>query len=83
MEQYLAVDREVHSAENVLLSGNYISKVYEGPFKDKVIWKQEFAKFTAGKTLKTGEQYTWYTTCPRCAKMHRNYYVVNLAEVIQ
>ena len=33
MDLYLAVDREVDGAENVTLSGNFLSKVYEGDFE--------------------------------------------------
>ena len=32
MDLYLAVDKEIPNAENVTLSGNFLSKVYEGPF---------------------------------------------------
>lgn len=83
MDLYLAVDKEVPGAENITLSGKYISKVYEGPFKDSGKWMQDFSKFTQEKALKTGRQFTWYTTCPKCAKKYGKNYVVNVAEVIQ
>ena len=32
MDIYLAVDKEIPGAENVILNGKYLSKVYEGDF---------------------------------------------------
>jgi len=34
MDIYLAVDQEIPGAENVTLSGKFLSKVYEGDFKE-------------------------------------------------
>lgn len=81
MDLYLAVDREVPGAENTNLSGKFISKVYEGPFRDTGKWMQDFSKFIQEKGLKSGRQFSWYTTCPKCAKKYGKNYVVNLAEV--
>ena len=33
MDLYLAVDKEIPGAENVAMSGKFLSKVYEGDFK--------------------------------------------------
>ncbi|AKB21949.1 hypothetical protein MSWH1_1678 [Methanosarcina sp. WH1] len=35
MDLYLAVDREVDGAENITMSGKFLTKVYEGDFE---IW---------------------------------------------
>ena len=42
MDLYLAVDREVAGAENITLSGKFLSKVYEGNFKDTGVWMKDF-----------------------------------------
>ena len=34
MDFYLAVDKEVDGAENVTLSGKFLSKAYEGSFEN-------------------------------------------------
>ena len=39
---YLAVDKEIPDSENVKLSGKFLSKVYEGPFKDTGKWCKDF-----------------------------------------
>ncbi len=80
MDIYVAVDKEVPGAENVLLSGNFLSKVYEGPYKDTGKWCKDFEAFAKGKGLEIKKRYLWYTTCPKCAKRYGKNYVVLVAE---
>lgn len=42
MDVYIAVDKEIPDVENVTLSGRFLSKVYEGPFKDTAKWCKDF-----------------------------------------
>ncbi len=81
MDLYLAVDKEIPGAENVALDGKYISRVYEGDFRDTGKWCEDFEKYTAEKGLKTKKMYMWYTTCPKCAKKYGKNYVVIVANV--
>lgn len=81
MDLYLAVDKEVKGAENVRLSGKFLSKVYEGPFKDTGKWCEDFSKYAKGKGLDIKKQYMWYTTCPKCAKKYGKNYVVILGQI--
>ena len=81
MDIYLAVDKEVEGAENTTLSGQYLSKVYEGSFKDTGKWCRDFEDFAKGKDLKIQKWYMWYTTCPKCAKKYGKNYVVIIGEV--
>ena len=81
MDLYLEVTREIPDAENVRLSGSYLTKVFEGPFKDTGKWCQTMAEWvrSKGKTIK--REFMYYTTCPRCARHYGKNYVVILAEV--
>jgi len=81
MDLYLAVDKEIEGAENVTLSGKYLTKVYEGDFKETGKWMEDFAKFAKDKGHKIKKTYMWYTTCPKCAKKYGHNYVVTVAEV--
>jgi len=81
MDIYLAVDRDVQGAENVTLSGKFLSKVYEGDFKDTGKWVEDFKKYAQGKKYKIKKHYMWYTTCPKCAKKYGHNYVVTVAEI--
>lgn len=81
MDVYLAVDKEVASAENVSLSGKFFTKVYEGPFKDTEKWCKDYAAIAESRGLAIKKWYMWYTTCPKCAKVYGHNYVVTVAEV--
>ncbi len=76
MDLYLAVDKEIAGAENITLSGKFLSKVYEGNFKDTGIWMKDFENYTKAKGIKISKMYMWYTTCPKCAKKYGKNYVV-------
>lgn len=81
MDVYLAVDREVSEAENITLSGKYVCKVYEGPYKDTDKWNRDFEAFVKEKDLTVNKYYMWYTTCPKCAKVYKKNYVVIVADI--
>ncbi len=81
MDLYLAVDKEVEGAENVTLNGKYLTKVYEGDFKDTGKWGEDFKKYAEAKGYKIKKWYMWYTTCPKCAKVYGHNYVVTIAEI--
>ncbi len=81
MDVYLAVDKKVPDLENIRMNGKYLSKVYEGPFKNTGKWCGNFKKFAEKKKVKVGKMYMWYTTCPKCAKKYGKNYVVILAKI--
>jgi hypothetical protein len=81
MDIYLAVTKDVEGASNVTLSGQYLSKVYEGDFKQTGTWCKDFEAFAAAKGLDVKKWYMWYTTCPKCAKKYGRNYVVIIGEV--
>jgi hypothetical protein len=77
MDVLVSTDREIPGAENVVLSGDFISKVYEGPFSDTRKWCADFESFVAEKKKSVRKWYMWYTTCPKCAKRYgKNYTVI-------
>ncbi|MBD3279173.1 MAG: hypothetical protein GF390_00495 [Candidatus Pacebacteria bacterium] len=81
MDIYVAVDKEVPGANNTTLSGKFLSKVYEGDFRQTGEWCKDFASFAKSKGFKVKKWYMWYTTCPKCAKKYGKNYVVIIAKV--
>ena len=81
MDLYVAVDKEIPGAENTMLSGEYISKVYEGDFKETGNWCKDFESFVKTKGLNIGKWYMWYTTCPKCAKKYGKNYVAIFGKI--
>ncbi len=78
---YISVGREVPNAENVTISGTFLSKVYEGPYQNMRKWIEETQRFVAARGKAIRKLYCYYTTCPKCAKKYGRNYVVILAQV--
>jgi len=81
MDLYLAVDQEISGIENTTLSGKFLSKVYEGPYKDTGKWCKDFENIAQSKGLTIKKWYMWYTTCPKCSKKYGKNYVVIVSQV--
>ena len=81
MDIYLSVDKEIPGAENVTLSGKFLSKVYEGDFKDTGKWCEDFKLYAKNQGKEIKKWYMWYTTCPKCAKAYGKNYTVIIAQV--
>lgn len=81
MDIYLAVDKEIAGAVNATLSGQYFSKVYQGPFQDTGKWMKDAEAVAKSRELLIKKWYMWYTTCPKCAKKYGKNYVVLMGEV--
>jgi hypothetical protein len=80
-EHLFAVTKDVPGAEMTTLSGRYLTKVFEGPYRDAGKWARETASFVASKGKQLRKLYFFYTTCPKCAKHYGENYVVAFAEV--
>lgn len=80
-ELYLLTTKEVPGANNVTLSGTFLTKVFEGPFREVPNWIKEMDLYIEKKGKKVKDYYFYYTTCPKCAKKYGHNYVVAFAEV--
>lgn len=80
-EHLFAVTKEVPGAEMVRLTGDFLTKVFEGPFSDARNWHTEMEAFVRARGKHSETTYFFYTTCPRCAKHYGKNYVVAVAKV--
>jgi len=78
---YISVSRDVPNANNVTISGTFLSKVFEGPYQHVHKWIEETKRFVASRGKQLKKLYCYYTTCPKCAKKYGKNYVVILAQV--
>jgi hypothetical protein len=78
---YIAVSKDVPNSNMVKLSGSFLTKVFEGAYKDMGKWIKEMDAFVASKGKKSEKLYFFYTTCPKCAKFYGKNYVVILAKI--
>lgn len=81
MDVYLATDKEIPDAENVTISGKFISKVYEGPYQDTGIWTEDFKVYASSKNYEVKKWYMWYVYCPKCAEKYGHNYTVIVGQV--
>lgn len=80
-EHYLSVDKDIPGQEMVKLSGEYLAKVFEGPYKEAGKWYQQMIDYAKEKGKIPGKIYFYYTTCPKCAKVYGKNYVIGFAEL--
>ncbi len=78
---YIAVSKEVPGSEMERISGTFLSKVFEGPYKNAGKWANEMKKYVLSKGKELKNMYFFYTTCPKCAEFYGKNYVVLLAKV--
>ena len=80
-ELHMSVTKEVPGAENVKLTGTFISKVFDGPFNNVPKYLNELRRYLELLEKKAKKYYFYYTTCPKCAKKYGHNYIVGFAEV--
>jgi hypothetical protein len=80
-ELYMSVTKEVPGAENITLSGLFISKVFDGPYNQVPRYLKEFESYLVSVGKKSKKYYFFFTTCPKCAKKFGHNYIVAFAEV--
>jgi len=78
---YIAVSKEVPGAEMVRISGTFLTKVFEGPYRNAGRWVKEMKAYVKLKGKEIGKMYFFYTTCPKCAQFYGKNYTVILAQV--
>ncbi len=78
---YFEVSKDIPGAKMASISGTFLCKVFEGPYRDIGKWIEEMKTWVAGQGKTFRKLYFYYTTCPNCAKKYGKNYVVILAEV--
>ncbi len=78
---YIAVSKEVPGAEIERISGTFLTKVFEGTYKDAGKWVKQMKDYGQSKGREIKKMYFFYTTCPSCAKVYGKNYTVILAMV--
>ncbi|WP_372837918.1 hydrolase [Phaeovulum sp.] len=80
-EHLFAIHAPVDGEEVTALSGDFVTRVFEGPFSDARKWHTELREMSRAADKPDGRSYFYYTTCPKCAKAYGENYVVGFAEV--
>ncbi len=78
---YIDVAKTVPGARMATLSGTFLTKVFEGPYRDAGKWAQQMKEYVLEKGKRLKKLYFSYTTCPNCAKAYGKNYVVLFAKI--
>lgn len=80
-ELYITIDKEIPGGENVTMSGDYLTKVYDGPFQECGKFFADMQQYVTSKGKTAKKIYFNYIYCPKCAKKFGHNYIVAFAEV--
>jgi hypothetical protein len=80
-EHLFAVTGEVPDEERVTLTGDYLTKVFEGPYQEARNWYGQMQDLAHAKGHTAKSVWFYYTTCPKCAKVYGRNPVVGLVEL--
>ena len=80
-EHYFSVTKEVAGHEMVEITGTFLTKVFEGPYKNAPKWEKEMEEIIKNKGKQVKKTYFFYTTCPKCAKFYGKNYMVAVSEL--
>jgi hypothetical protein len=78
---FIEVKRAVPGATMDQLSGTFLTKVFEGPFRDAGKWAEAMQDHVIARGRTLEKLYFGYTTCPKCAKAYGKNYVIAFAKV--
>ncbi|WP_281541221.1 hydrolase [Maribacter aestuarii] len=78
---FLSVENFIMEAENINLSGTFVSKVFDGAFKAVPKFIKQMNAYLDKQKQKAKNYYVHYAYCPKCAKKEGHNYMVLFAEL--
>lgn len=78
---FIAVTKPVPGAEMTEVSGTFLTKVFEGPYRHAGAWAADMTSSVEAKGHSVKKLFFFYTTCPRCAAAYGKNFTVLLAQV--
>ena len=78
---YMAVDRQLQGVVIEKLSGTFLTKVFEGPYRNVGKWTEEMESYVRREGYELKKMYYYYANCPKCGKAFGQNHVVLFAQV--
>jgi len=78
---YIGVSKDVPNSEMVRISGTFLTRVFEGHYKNAGKWAKDMTEYVKSKSKDMKKMYFFYTTCPKCAEFYGKNYTVILAQI--
>lgn len=80
-EHLFAVSRPVAGEEMTTLSGDFVTRCFEGPYRLVGQWCKDLKALARARNHQPGRVFFYYTTCPKCARAYGANPVVGLVEL--
>lgn len=80
-EHLYRVSGDVPGQDNITLSGEFFSLVCEGNFSDVGRWYKQLVSEVLQQGRQVEKIYSFYTLCPKCAKVYGKNFIVMLAQL--
>jgi len=80
-EIYISVTNEVPNANNTTLSGNYISRVFDGSYNEIPKFIKQMDAYLQKRKKEAERYYVHYAYCPKCAKEAGHNFMVLFAQL--
>lgn len=80
-EIYISVEKDVPSEDNVVISGNFVSRVFEGGYNAIPKFIKVMDEYLAETGKRAKDYYIHYAYCPKCAKKFGHNYMVLFADI--
>jgi hypothetical protein len=78
---YIEATHYVPESEMMRLSGTFLVKVFEGPFRESRKWMAEMGELAASRGGRIERLFYGFTTCPKCASAYGENYIVMYAKL--
>lgn len=80
-EIYISVEKDVPTENNVVISGNFVCRVFSGPYNAVPEFIKEINGYLAKQGKKAKDYYIHYAYCPKCAKKYEDNYMIIFAQI--
>ncbi|MDD2646530.1 MAG: hypothetical protein PHV78_01400 [Patescibacteria group bacterium] len=80
-EIYISVEKDVSAENNVVISGNFVSRIFDGGYNDIPKFLKVMNEYLAEMEKKAKDYYIHYAYCPKCAKKFGHNYMIIFAKV--
>lgn len=80
-EHLFAVTRDVAGEEMTTISGDFLTRTFEGPYSRVPDWMEAMQAEARAAGHVPGAVWFFYTTCPKCAKAYGQNLVVGVVEL--
>ncbi len=80
-EIYISVEKDVPGECNVAISGNFVSRVFDGGYNAVPGFIKAMDQYLAELGKKAKDYYVHYAYCPKCARKFGHNYLILFAQV--